>query len=376
MELPALGRLATFGDIYDAKTNMDIKGELKLCILSGLIELQGSAKFIKNDRSTKKFIQCSYILKTFTRKESINLNSLIDICNLNGIGGTHMVVGIQYGGNGVVTLRYTSNEMKNSSDIQGALKGRLSHIIKGELDVAGNVRSAEMINDSDLQISVIADVNFEDGDQVNTIEGATKFMEKLSGRVTKYNDGKGVKVAYDLVPLEQIFNFLGKEIIEKQIYHGLEKNKILNISRKFTKLEEAKDAAFQHFLELEDGNSYFTEAQNKFIADEKTNIEILLSTVNDEMIKAMKYFHDNDSETANELLRKIEVQISQVKIYAQKFKNETEKLLKKYDFMKAAESNEVKYISKNRALEQLKVYGKKLYICLFFEKGEKKYFNL
>src|SRR3569833_3085046 len=127
-----------------------------------MIKVQGAASYIKKSQSTHRSIQCSYILKSLTKKESFNwrlseLSSHFDFSSVEN-QGTHVVIGIQYGGNGVVTLTYNTNEDNTTQDIKGNIEGKF----RGFPNVTGDLRSgrnfdSELIKDEELNVKVEAD---------------------------------------------------------------------------------------------------------------------------------------------------------------------------------------------------------------------------
>uniref|UniRef100_A0A914PFU2 Uncharacterized protein n=1 Tax=Panagrolaimus davidi TaxID=227884 RepID=A0A914PFU2_9BILA len=86
----------------------EIGGELKLQIMCGVVDVGGSAKYLTDNQYTSHHAVASYILKSRIATESFNWKDE-EVKNLTDFShviteGTHVVVGIQYGGMGVVTL--------------------------------------------------------------------------------------------------------------------------------------------------------------------------------------------------------------------------------------------------------------------------------
>uniref|UniRef100_A0AC35FZT0 Uncharacterized protein n=1 Tax=Panagrolaimus sp. PS1159 TaxID=55785 RepID=A0AC35FZT0_9BILA len=410
MHVPALGRTAKFGDIYDAKRNefiganafkerlqsvhidgdenpnssykftfetresdkmeaLDIRGELKLKIWCGLIEVGGSAKFIKNNLNTKKSIQCSYILKTTTKKETINwkLSELKNHFDFNGIGGgTHMVVGIQYGGNGVVTLSYTSNEAHDCQEIKGSLEGKFKYFpsVGGDINADGNLNNTELIKNSELDVNVEADVNFERGDNVTSLEGARHFMEDLSTRLTRYNGGKGVQISFELVPLKTLFDYFNIQISQDLIYKVLDNQIISKITQKLHEIEEVKEELTERLFELECNKKYFTKSEQEWWRNEKSKFESSVATTQTEIDQILQLFQDKDP-SANKRLEVESTRIADLKQNVLIFISSSDKLIVKSIFIKTAEEYNVTYISQESQLAKLKLGNKKLYVCFF-----------
>ena len=152
--MKAVGRVAQLGDLYDsrldkfisvsifndtldpssiitqenAETNMkftmvntfsekfnqlDISASLKLSILSGLLSFEGSGKYFKETKTSAKSAMATFINSVSTQYERINIftrpaKNIIDFDILENIPATHVVVGIQYGGNVFVSVEDTN----------------------------------------------------------------------------------------------------------------------------------------------------------------------------------------------------------------------------------------------------------------------------
>uniref|UniRef100_A0A914QRT0 Uncharacterized protein n=1 Tax=Panagrolaimus davidi TaxID=227884 RepID=A0A914QRT0_9BILA len=287
-----------------------------------------------------------------------------------------MVVGIQYGGNAVVTLRYNANETGNSKEIQGSLKASLAKItnVTGEINATGKFSQKEKISENDINISVEADVNF-DGEDVTQIEGAKKFMQNFSSRLSKYNDGKGVQVAFEMVSLEQIFKIFKIEIVEHQIFRALENCIMSDIVRKVYELEKIKEEFVQHICKLEEDKEYFTENEQEYLYDEKTKFEMTISDIHASIAKILKLFHDKDSSATGQF-KEQSVQISKLRKDVYKLIEKSDLMVTKSEFIKKAKANKVLYISQKSKFECLKWQNKKLRICLFSEYYYRGYLNL
>uniref|UniRef100_A0A914CPR5 SNTX MACPF/CDC-like domain-containing protein n=1 Tax=Acrobeloides nanus TaxID=290746 RepID=A0A914CPR5_9BILA len=162
--IPSLGRTASLGDVYDARrdefvhgvsilqksvppelintinnpttehdmfvtdklstklTKLDLSAELKLSVLNGLVEVKGSASFINENKSTSHAFQYNLIQKITTLDEKINIqHEGITKCLTKNVGddGTHVVVGITYGANTVITLTNENEEKEDLLHLEG-----------------------------------------------------------------------------------------------------------------------------------------------------------------------------------------------------------------------------------------------------------------
>ena len=173
IKLKSLGRSADFGSFYDARTDsfihgiklfnqtipeslikttdstqtsysynfedtmsskfekLEINAELKLSILAGLISLEGSGKYLNEEKKSFKSVKATIIYNSRTKDQSINLaeNGLKAIvsgeCLQNSNIGTHVVVGIDWGANVFFTFEHQNSENIDKSVIAGSLKAEM-----------------------------------------------------------------------------------------------------------------------------------------------------------------------------------------------------------------------------------------------------------
>uniref|UniRef100_A0A914R5A9 SNTX MACPF/CDC-like domain-containing protein n=1 Tax=Panagrolaimus davidi TaxID=227884 RepID=A0A914R5A9_9BILA len=413
--VPPLGRTADLGDIYDARKNefagisvfstkieqthidirenpntshkfsyaakksekidaFDIHGELKLRILCGMIEVEGSAEYIKNSRNNRNSIQCSYILKSTTCKESFNwrLDQLKNSFNFSGIenAGTHMVVGIQYGGNGIVAL--TCSENQETEEIKEKLAGKFNGfpLVSGS---SGGVNSNSEFNDGKLNVSVNADVSFEPSDDVTSVEGAKTFMRHLGDRLRKYNEGKGVQVSFELVPIKTVVDFYKITDFQNVIYKTLESPILYTISHKLNEIEDIEEELNERLFELENSKKYFSSKDIEWWKKEKLHFKNTVaechSSIDNKLVQ-------DEISSANDLLNQENTVIADLKRRVHIFISSSDKLISKLIFIKNAEENSVKYVHQENQLAQLKLQTKKLYICFISAQNYHSSFNL
>ncbi|KAJ6223142.1 hypothetical protein RDWZM_001687 [Blomia tropicalis] len=156
IEIEAIGRVSNLGGLYDSRSNqfisvslfeqpltnssiistsnkhtkleytlmdtlsekfrvMDISGELKVSILSGLFKLQGSGRYFKDTKKSYKSAKASLIQSISTEYEEIsitdkNIKTLVNMDVLEQIDATHVVVGIQWGGKVLISVEDTNSE--------------------------------------------------------------------------------------------------------------------------------------------------------------------------------------------------------------------------------------------------------------------------
>lgn len=109
----------SFEDSADTKfKKLNVNGELKLSVLCGLVEVSGSASYLKEERKSNKTQIVTLILKVRTHDDRIeNENTLPDIISRKTVktpkAATHFVSQVHWGANVFVTLVYEVDDMDN-----------------------------------------------------------------------------------------------------------------------------------------------------------------------------------------------------------------------------------------------------------------------
>ena len=121
---------------------MDIQAELKLSIMGGLFSLDGSGKFFKDTKRSAKSAKASLISSFSTEYEQISITSteirnLIDQDALEQIEATHVVVGIQWGGNVFISVEDNNYNDQDKQVVEGNLNAKLQMIAA---QISGNAQ--------------------------------------------------------------------------------------------------------------------------------------------------------------------------------------------------------------------------------------------
>ena len=214
-----------------------------------------------------------------------------------------MVIGIQYGGNGVVTLTHTSQEDQNSEEIKGSLEAKFKGFpfVSSSGGGSGNVSNSLHINDNELGIKVEADVAVKQDDDITSVEGAKTFMKHLGSRLSEYNDGKGIQISYELIPIKTVTDFFGLAMARNIIYKTLQGNVLATITRRLAEIEDVKEELNERIFELECSKKYFTRSEIDAWGEEELNFNNKIATVRTEMSAILEMFQDDLPEANNRL---------------------------------------------------------------------------
>ncbi|XP_044223525.1 verrucotoxin subunit beta-like [Thunnus albacares] len=127
--------------IEDKSSALKVEASLKASFLGGLVEVEGSAKYLNDHKKSKNQARVTLNYKTTTKFQELSMNHLgrgnvkhPDVFD-KGIA-THVVTGILYGAQAFFVFDREMSEQENHQDIQGNLKVMIKKIpclaIEGE----------------------------------------------------------------------------------------------------------------------------------------------------------------------------------------------------------------------------------------------------
>lgn len=209
-------------------TTLNVQAELKLSVLGGLVQVSGSGKFLSDKKHSSRSVQVSLAASMLTEVESVDFTNkdekrLIDMDVLEEIDATHVVVGIQWGGNVFISVEDSNYEGSDQQTVAGSLSAKLEMLF-------ASVSASGEVSVSDTLINEYNRYSFEIyGDILPpempvTLVDAVVLMKTSARLLTEGNLGKGKAVSYTLLPLELYRQLLGVEasisIILKSINEG------------------------------------------------------------------------------------------------------------------------------------------------------------
>ncbi|KAJ4417845.1 hypothetical protein N0V85_001675 [Neurospora sp. IMI 360204] len=269
---PALGGVAALGSLYDArndtflpqalfkeaplnamevksKNHMDarlskavtfhqklaelgIGSELGASILAGLVPVSDCGLYlIDQRRHSDHFAQSSLHYSITTVEEQLNLAAsgikellLIDV--LATTKATHVVVGVSWGAQFIVTAHAEAVEPDHLSPLQQRLDQDFQTLKLAALDTHGTFKpTPNHLQHGDREIfkgcTLSIFNNALDGEPITPIsaESPTSLVGKLRGRLSATNNGRGHPMQYTLVPLSLLSLFNLVEVQTPSIIH-------------------------------------------------------------------------------------------------------------------------------------------------------------
>ncbi|RXN09855.1 verrucotoxin subunit beta-like protein [Labeo rohita] len=182
---------------------LDVSASLKASFLGGLVEVGGSAKFLRDTKSSNKQSRVTMYYSETTRFEQLTMSHLGEITYpqvFNQKTATHVVTAVLYGVQAFMVFDWTFSEEENKQMIEGGLNVMVKNIPKFSIDGKGAIK----LTDSEKKVAENISCTFY-GD-VRLEQNPTTFTEALEvykklPTILKENPEKVVPVKVWLYPL-------------------------------------------------------------------------------------------------------------------------------------------------------------------------------
>jgi hypothetical protein len=243
LTIKSLGRMASLGDLYDARNenflnnslltkdfpqslidtkdqastkfkydysntheskfrNLDVNPELKLSILCGMVSLEGSGKYLTENKENHKSVRGDLIYEITTKYQRLVLSNINEefisrdsIDSLGLTGATHVVTGIKWGANAIASFEYTNDDNSDKEEISGDLKVVLEKIVPYVAQLNPGSQAALTKEQSSLRsklsIKFFGDLLIN-GKIPRTYEEVLDVIGDMQNFIAKINDGKGI----------------------------------------------------------------------------------------------------------------------------------------------------------------------------------------
>lgn len=185
----------------DVQDLLDVSGELSLKIKANLLKVEGAGQYINDTKKEEGTTTLLAVMKCTTVTETID-GKVDPIDNPLGVG-THYVRSVTYGAELVAKLKFKTVSSTKTEDIKGRAEGNLTlQAVDVGLKAELQKLTSEFESLSDLE------VNYYSTGLPNklpiTIDGLTQLIETFPSRMKEINDGKGIPITFELLPITNI----------------------------------------------------------------------------------------------------------------------------------------------------------------------------
>jgi len=251
---PALGQVVSLGHLYDARTDsfldslfkadipenavqrkdkpdtsmvisktdtykekfktLEMDSGLGASFLAGLVDVSGSGSILKETSGNSLSTQMSLIYKITTAEENLLLFAAMgDIApdRLSLKEPTHVVMGITWGAQCVVTIKSEVKHEEKMREVSAKMEMELSKLNMAGAGAHAGVAADRGKQDSEtkFEVAVHGDILADDELVPSDLPSACQFLSNVGRYIKKANDGKGKPMVYRLMPLDMLRAMLG-----------------------------------------------------------------------------------------------------------------------------------------------------------------------
>ena len=411
IELSAVGRVAKLGELYDARSDqflhlsitksnfpntsisstqnketklkytllntfeekfqtLDVSAEVKLSVMGGLFELEGSGRYFKDTKKSAKSAKASIIQSFLTTYDQVSItdsavNPLVNDDVLAQIDATHVVVGIQWGGNVFISVEDLNQDNRDVQKVEGNLGVKIQLL-------AASLSGHGLVNVSDADKSELNKFSFEIyGDLLpdsvpQTLIEAVQFMKISPSLLQNANGGKGKAMKYTLLPLPALRKLWKINSQINALINRVDEATIKNCIRLFDEINSAGQKLNDVVNDVNQYQQYLISSKVKEVNDLKYNFEVYQAEVQKNLSEHLVLVRSGTEKVG---------QLQQVFIDASKSPYSWENMNTKdftaisqeVSFLKLLLKMEISMLDKTKILQQFlwENFGKDIYILFF-----------
>jgi len=289
---------------------LNIKGELKMSLMAGLLGIDGSGNYMSKEKSTFASIKSTFIYSLTTKREDISFSDksllkyidpgILEIATKDN--ATHVVCGIEWGANFYATFEKDTDFKKNLNDY--SLKGKLDLNIKSlfdgfkEMIGLGNNdkklsktsndlnnnhknmleasiegKNKETIDFKQFKFTFYADCVPSEEILPTKVEDVIPFMSKMPTFIKNDNEGKGIQMKFYLFSLKKLIEMMGRSIQRDIIIKKLEDETINKLEKTLDNFAEDKQKLNQFYKNVKDLSAFLAPEIVKQVSTKKDEIE-------------------------------------------------------------------------------------------------------
>lgn len=230
-ELPLDGILRTsvqnkvvqvsYVDSYEEKFGkMAVGTELGGSILAGLVNPGGAGRYLGETRETNETLQAALHHQITTVQETLNFmsNGIRDCLAFKVLRSsevTHVVTGIEWGSQSIVTARH---RLLNNIEVSGfesrfrAEVETFKEAIENPRPVNHGIPNGQIGTGISLGITAYSDILANEGIIMHNFQEAYEFLELMPSYIKNNNGGKGSPLSYTLLPVSVLSMFLPVQV--------------------------------------------------------------------------------------------------------------------------------------------------------------------
>lgn len=267
--------------------SLDVQAGFKLSVLSGLIEVSGSGRYVKDtQRSTKsaKVSVANFVMTEYEQFDvaGIDARKLINLDILAKIDATHVVVGIQWGGNVIVSVEDYNTEDKDKEVITGSLAGKLSMAV-ASIGIDGSVDISDEDKKELNQFSFELYGDILTNEVPTSLVDAVVLMKSVPKLLIDGNNGKGKALSYTLLPIGFLRELLNVDSKINSLVSLLDESTINSCVKLFEELSNVELKINDLMIDLNNFQNYINKEKIDKITFLANNFQIYQSELKERL---------------------------------------------------------------------------------------------
>ena len=214
--------------------------------MAGLVNPQGSGRYLTDQKLTARSARCSLLYSIKTKEESVkiyhkNLKDSFAIPAIESGIATHVVVGITWGANSVLSCEFPNNQNQDVKELEEAL---MSQLKRGSQAISGKSASTQNRDSHNKElkcdISIFGDLLPPNHKHPDSLSEAFNLFKLISKLIPNSNHGLGKPLTYHLLQLSVLKNYLGFNMSKPYIIRQIDECRSQKIVQVFDNISKAQ----------------------------------------------------------------------------------------------------------------------------------------
>jgi GTP-binding protein EngB required for normal cell division len=210
----------------DKYSLLDVKGFLMLGVALGLVNVEGSARYLTEQKKSERTVRGSIAASFISVIESVTLNGSefqgkVDVDALRNPLATHFVSSITWGGKAIISVSSSAGDSRDRNEIKGSVQAacrRIAGCFEAAVDVGVDSQGREDQGESSYSFDLKCDCVVTSVPK--TFDEAKAVLSSVSTKIFEQNDGKGVPLTVILEPISTARESCGiASTVETRIVH-------------------------------------------------------------------------------------------------------------------------------------------------------------
>jgi hypothetical protein len=360
--------------------NMNIEASLKLSLMGGLLDVTGSAKYLKQTKTNSHTVRATFMYQAKTKQEHLLINTAdlykyFSLDALENPNATHVVIGILWGANVAATFERVVENRDAVEKLEGRLAIDLKIVacsVKGDANV--NLQDINKTDFESLTVSFSGDVLIKDCPQ--TIDAVMKTFENIPDLIKPLNGGKGRQLEFVLYPLKRIAQMFKLELKVERLIKEVSEHLVIRIENIFEQISMTT-RKFNDFLDdIKPWEEYIPKDWLKIIKEKKaTHAGDELKTQR-QMASLLEKIRSGMTEESEmeELIDKFDLENPCSELLMDKFLKENQHVKTKIETLKKISPDQSLLLTQIESVENiiLDFYDNDVYLLHICEQWSKK----